>query len=221
MKTTKLLKIISGSLLFASVLTAGNYPYQQKVQVYGYDFNSNAAGYINQIVGTIADQLAQNKDFKNIKDTPIAVTSIVNLENYRETDKVGNIIEENLIHEMQVRGFKVVDYKTMPTIKIGKHGDYAFSRLLYELRKEQHINYVLAGTYTKYRNGVAVNCRLIDLKNNVVVSSAQTFIPGELLRVVDYKNGFDVYPGGKVITKVKVVKVVPKVEENTILLDSD
>ncbi len=220
MKTKKLIGLIGSSVLLSASLMAGNYPYVQNVQTYGYDFNSNAAGYINQIVGTIADQLAQNKDFKNIKDTPIAVTSIVNLENYKETDKVGNVIEENLIHEMQVRGFKVVDYKTMPTIKIGKHGDYAFSRLLYELRKEQHINYVLAGTYTKYSNGIAVNCRLIDLKNNVVVSTAQTFIPGQLLRVVDYENGFNLYPGGT-ITKVKVVKVVPKVEENTILLNSD
>ncbi|NPA82036.1 MAG: hypothetical protein GXO31_05460 [Epsilonproteobacteria bacterium] len=215
----KLSLIVSGSLLAASMLSAGNYPYHQKVQSYSYGLNANAAGYINQIVGTIADQLGQNKDFKNIKDTPIAVASIVNLENYKQTDKLGNVIEENLIHEMQVRGFKVVDYKTMPTIKVGAKGDYAFSRLLYELKKEQHINYVLAGTYTKYRGGIAINCRLIDLKTNVVVSSAQTYIPAQLVSAVDYKNGFDVYPSGGV-TKVKVVKVIPKVQENTVMLES-
>ena len=220
MKTKKLSLIALSSLLAANLLVAGNYPSARQVQTYGYGFNANAAGYVNQIVGAIADQLAQNKDFKNIKDTPIAVTSVVNLENYKETDKLGNVIEENLIHEMQVRGFRVIDYKTMPTIKIGKKGDYVFSRLLYELKKEQHINYVLAGTYTKYRGGVAINCRLIDLKNNVVVSSAQTYIPGQLISAVDYKTGFDVYPEGT-ITKVKVVKVVPKVNENTILLESD
>jgi len=217
MKINKLFVALSGSILAAGVLMAGNYPYHQKVQTFRYSFNANAAGYINQIVGSIADQLAQNKDFKNIKDTPIAVASIVNLENYKQTDKLGNVIEENLIHEMQVRGFKVVDYKTMPTIKIGKNGDYAFSRLLYELKKEQHINYVLAGTYTKYRGGIAINCRLIDLRSNVVVSSAQTYIPGQLVSAVDYKNGFDIYPGG--VTKIKVVKVIPKVTENTVKLE--
>ncbi len=214
----RLAMILGSSILAASVAVAGNYPYQQKVQTFRYGFNANAAGYINQIVGTIADQLAQNKDFKNIKDTPIAVASIVNLENYKETDKLGNVIEENLIHEMQVRGFKVVDYKTMPTIKVGEHGDYAFSRLLYELKKEQHINYVLAGTYTKYRGGIAINCRLIDLRSNVVVSSAQTYIPAQLVGAVDYKSGFDIYPGA--VTKVKVVKVIPKVQENTINLEA-
>ncbi len=191
-----------------------DYPSPRKAHLFEFGSNANAAGYINQIVGAIADQLAQNKDFKNIKDTPIAITSIVNIENLQKTDKFGNVLAENLIHEMQVRGFRVVDYKTMPTIKIGKNGDFIFSRIVSELKKAQKINYVLSGTYTKYRTGIAVNCRIIDVTTNVVKSTAQVFVPIGLINAV---NRPDAVYGKK---KSKIIKYVPKVKEHTIILEA-
>ncbi len=202
-----------GSIIFG--WGGENYPYERKAQFFRFGLNANAAGYINQIVSAIADQLAQNKDFANIKDTPIAITSIVNIENLQKTDKLGNVIAENLIHEMQVRGFRVVDYKTMPNIKIGKDGDFIFSRIVKELKRKQKINYVLSGTYTKYRTGIAVNCRIIDIRTNVVKSTAQVFIPIGLINAVNAPyNSFY----GK--TKIKYIKYVPKEKEHIVVLKS-
>ncbi len=216
MKVLKgLIALTAISLLFLNLNAGENYPYQRKVQFLKFGNNANAAGYVNKIASALADQLAQNKDFANIKDTPIAITSIVNIENLQKTDKFGNVIAENLIHEMQIRGFRVVDYKTMPNIKIGKDGDFVFSRIVSELKKRQKINYVLSGTYTKYRTGIAINCRIIDIKSNVVKSTAQIFVPIGLINAVNH-IGDDFYG----TTKIKYLKYVPKVKEHIVILKS-
>ena len=144
------------------------------------------AGRINQTVKFLADQLSQNKDFANITDSKLAITSFVNIENLRETNKLGNLISEHLIHDMQIRGYKVIDYKTMPDIEVGKHGDYAFTRTVDNLRQDIALNYILTGTYTFYADGVSLNARIIDTQTSVVVSTAQAFIPREeLIHIVD------------------------------------
>ena len=146
------------------------------------------------MASTLADQLGQNKDFTDLKNTPIAVMSIVNLTDFSKTTKTSSIITENLIHEMQVRGFKVIDYKVMPSIKIGKHSDYIFSRDLSDLRKKQNINYALSGTYSMYRGGMAINLRIVNIKNNVVLSSAQVFIPKRIIREVERESHYTGWP---------------------------
>ena len=203
-------------LFFLPLFGGENYPYAKKVQLMEFGTNANAAGYVNQIVSAIADQLGQNKDFANIKKTPIAITSIVNIENLQKTDKFGNVIAENLIHEMQVRGYRVIDYKTMPSIKVGKNGDFIFSRIVSELRKEQKINYVLSGTYTKYRTGIAVNCRIIDVSTNVVKSTAQVFVPTGLINAVNHPNSIAYNHRHK----TKIIRYVPKVKEHTVRIEA-
>jgi len=144
------------------------------------------AGRINQTVRFLADQLSQNKDFANISDSKIAITSFVDIENLKETNKIGNLISEHLIHDMQIRGYKVVDYKAMPDIEIGSNGDYAFSRSVKNLRKDISLNYILTGTYAFYADGISLNARIIDVQTSIVVSTAQAFIPKyDLQYIVD------------------------------------
>jgi TolB-like protein len=153
--------------------------------------NYNNAGRINQTVKFLADQLSQNKDFENITDSRIAITSFVNVENLKETNKLGNLISEHLIHDMQIRGYKVIDYKMMPDIEVGSRGDYAFSRQVKNLKQDISLNYILTGTYTYYSDGVSLNARIIDIQTNVVVSTAQAFIPKvDLQYIVDSMDPF-------------------------------
>lgn len=135
------------------------------------------AGIVNQLVSSLSDQLTQNKDFSNFKKAKIAITSFVCLDDLKATSRLSNILSENLIHEMQIRGYKVIDYKTMDKIKVDKTGDYLFSRDLSKLRKNLNADYALTGTYVKYRSGTVVNARIIDLKTHVVLSTAQILIP--------------------------------------------
>jgi len=144
----------------------------------------NEAGLMNKIVNDLGEQLLNNRNFKNISDNRIAITSFVPLNDFSNTSKVGNILTENLIHELQVRGFTVVDFKTMDSINIKNDGDYIFSRDTDKLRKEYNINLVLSGTCTHYKRGAVVNARIINMEDHSVVSSAQVWIPKRLINKI-------------------------------------
>jgi TolB-like protein len=148
---------------------------QSMYQMQMYD-TENVAGRINNITRFLTDQLTQNKNFYKVSEPIIAITSLVYQTDYDRTNKLGNIIAENMIHEMQVRGYRVLDYKVMPVIKITKHGDFAISRNIEKLKKKHLINYVLTGTIIEMYNGMVLNVRIVDLASNLVLSSAQAFI---------------------------------------------
>lgn len=169
-----LLKIIFTLLLLQVSL-------QAKYLTYRYSGESTAAT-LNQLVSALSDQLTQNKNFINIQDSSIAITSFVCLENFQANSRLSNILSENLIHEMQVRGYKIIDFKTMGNIQINRDGDFLFSRDITKLTKELSVAYALTGTYTRYKDGTVVNARIIDLQTHVVLSSAQIFIPRKVVK---------------------------------------
>jgi TolB-like protein len=144
-----------------------------QVQMYNTE---NVAGRVNNITRFLTDQLTQNKNFYKISEPIIAITSLVYQTDYDKTNKLGNIIAENMIHEMQVRGYRILDYKVMPVIKITSEGDFAITRNIAKLKKKHLINYVLTGTIIEMYNGMVLNVRIVDLSSNLVLSSAQAFI---------------------------------------------
>ncbi len=178
--------IIIGVITLSRGLSASDYPHSKHLkQPFYINSSIQDAGVVNQLVSAIADQLTQNKDFKDIKHKTIAITSFVCLDNLKVTSRLSNIISENLLHEMQVRGYRVIDFKTMESISVGKYGDFIFSRDTEKLRKSLEVDYVLTGTYTSYRNGVAINARIIDLKTHIILSTAQIFIPKRISKFLE------------------------------------
>ncbi len=137
----------------------------------------NASSNLNNLATFIAEQLTHNRDLINLKESRVAITSFVDLESLRETDKIGLSLSELLIHKLQLSGYKIVDFKAMNSINVAANGDHVFSRNPAELKNEFNIHYFLTGTLTKSRDGIVVNARLLDTKTLLVVSSAQAFIP--------------------------------------------
>lgn len=144
-----------------------------------------ASSNFNQIASFLANQLANNRDLKNVSDSRIAVASFVGLTSIEETDKLGLALAENLMHEMHVRGFGVVDFKTREYLRVRQGGDFVFSRDVPELRKQYNIHYFLSGTLTKNADGMVINARIIQAETGLLVSTAQAFIPNkDLSRLV-------------------------------------
>jgi hypothetical protein len=56
-------------------------------------------------------------------------------------------------------------------------GDFVLSRDFLDLNNSTPIQYVLTGTMTKHQGGFIVNARMLGMESNVVVASAQSFIP--------------------------------------------
>jgi TolB-like protein len=144
----------------------------------------NTAGTINQITKFITDQLSRNKDFKNISKSRIAVASFVTAENLGKSNKLGRMISQNMIHDLQIRGYDVVDYKTSIALRVAADGDFIFTNDKKKMKKKQAINYVVSGTMEYFGDGVTVNARIIKMKDNKVVSTAQAFIPHHIVAEV-------------------------------------
>ncbi|WED21100.1 FlgO family outer membrane protein [Vibrio sp. JC009] len=111
--------------------------------------------------------------------TPIAVTSFVDVQHMDSTNWLGNSVSEAFIHQLQQRGFKVVDFKTTGSIRVTQQGDFAISRDWSDLMQEQEIQYVLTGTMLRQEGGVIVNARVVGLRSRVVVATAQGFLPAD------------------------------------------
>ena len=180
------MRVLLLSLFITSLVYGGDFSYQSKVKTYQDNVGKvNVAGYVNRIASSIAEQLGQNKNFDNFENTPIAIMSIVDMNDFKKTTPVAKRISENLIHELHVRGYKVVDYKAMSQIEIDTNGDYVFSRAIKDLQNQRTIVYALSGTYTNYKDGMAVNVRIIDIKTSIVLSTAQVFVPKKVLKSID------------------------------------
>jgi len=180
------MRVLLISLFITSLAYGGDFSYQSNVKAYKDNVGKvNVAGYVNRITSSIAEQLGQNKNFNNSEKTPIAIMSIVDMNDFKKTTHVAKRISENLIHELHVRGYKVVDYKAMSKVEIDDNGDYVFSRAIKDLKNQRTIVFALSGTYTNYKDGMAINVRIIDIKTSIVLSTAQVFVPKKVLKSID------------------------------------
>jgi TolB-like protein len=144
-----------------------------------------AAGQLNELSRFIMDQLVQNRDIKNVLESRVAVTSFVMLDDLSKSNKFGVMLAEQMMHQMHVRGFKVVDFKSMPAIEIGEKSDHLMTRDVSKLKNELNIGYSLAGTVSAQGSGYAMNVRLIRMDDQTVVSSAQGFISDRVYKVLN------------------------------------
>lgn len=177
-----------GVLLLAPMLIGGCIGTPEKPEdlvVEPVQQSTNMGGYINEVSQAMADQLIRNTDLTQFSQNPVAITSFVNLENFDETNRVGEIIAENMVHELQVRGHKVIDFKMMPYIRVTPKGDFVRSREIEELVARHDINIVLTGTYVFHSDGLVVNARMMEFESGVVVSSAQGSVPGWYVDAID------------------------------------
>lgn len=158
-----------------------------------FDINQEApSGTLNQVIAFIANQLANNRTLMNVQDSRIAVSSFVNIDNLEETDKLGLSIAEGLMHEMHVRGFGVVDFKTRENLRIRHSGDFIFSRDVADLKRTHNVHYFLSGTITRNSDGAVVNARLVQADNSLIVSTAQGFISNKNLARLNIGHGRNV-----------------------------
>ena len=135
-------------------------------------------GNLNSRVIFLADQLVRNINNK-LKYEPVVVTTFVNLDNMKETSSLGRLIAENLIHELQVRGWKVFDIRLAKDIVVKPQGEFSITRDIRNIRNYYRVNSVITGTYAITSNSVIVNARIIDVKSGVVVSTGQIVLPIE------------------------------------------
>lgn len=136
------------------------------------------AGIFNSGVIFLADQLDRNK-VDELSSKPIIVASFSSLDNLAETTSFGRLIGEHLIHELTVRGWRVIDLRLTKSVIVNPQGEFSLSRDLNRLRDSFPVASILVGTYSRTSDGVVVSARVIDLESGKVQTSAQSRFIGD------------------------------------------
>ena len=104
---------------------------------------------------------------------PVAVATLVDLNNLYRTSPFGRYMAEALMGELQRAGIQVTEIRKSESILIKERfGEYALSRNIDEISKHSSAEYVLVGTYVTRGDYVMLNVRLVSNRNSLVVSSA-------------------------------------------------
>lgn len=136
------------------------------------------SGAFNANIIFIADQLDRNRD-DDARSKPILVTSFSNLDNLSETTSFGRLVAEQLMHELLVRGWKVVDLRLTKSVIVNQTGEFSLSRDLGRIRESFPVGNVLVGTYSRTTDGVLISARVIDVMTGHVQTSAQSRAPND------------------------------------------
>jgi TolB-like protein len=189
---TELAEIIDDGSPLASSLSFQRQFQQNKVATAAESKDSlleqnaqNATAYskdhdINYYVRGMMQDPVANLQYVN-SSTPVAVVSFVMLDsNYNDSNLLGIQIAESLIHEVHKFGIPVIDFKTTGFIRVTEQGDFAFSKDYEDFSGEMPARYIVGGTMLKHTDGYLINARIVGMKSQAVVASAQGFIPNSV-----------------------------------------
>lgn len=143
--------------------------------------NGSSGITIHQHITRLANTLFSSA--KNIKlNQSVAVgtflpVSLLNEKSKLEKNHIGLQIQESFITLGSQAGLKIIEYKTMSSIKIQPGSDVMLSRNIKNLHQKVNAQYFLTGTYSEQENSLVVNARLIELSSQSVVAAATDYIP--------------------------------------------
>ena len=117
----------------------------------------------------MADQI--HAYFRGNIAAPIAVTTFVEIDNLYQSSTFGRILAEQLISELSMRGYKVIEIRLSDAVQIMEdQGEMGLSREVNTLRGSQEIAGLVVGTYASSPSRVYVNSRIIDPRSSQVIS---------------------------------------------------
>ncbi len=120
----------------------------------------------------IADGIYDNLRVPSALDSPVIVTTFVDLNDLDKTSVFGRVMAEKLLNELTRKGFLVVEIRRAQDLFVKKSvGEMILTRDIEELAKSTRAMSILAGTYVATTRAVIINARLIDIKSPEILSS--------------------------------------------------
>ncbi|MBU1657626.1 hypothetical protein KKG72_01060 [bacterium] len=125
-------------------------------------------------VKIVADELSKGMlDYRNHK---LVLTSLVDLNNFKESSNFGRLFSESLMTQMTLRGNHVIEFRGDDIVTKTQHGEFKLNRARIQSIEDKDI-LILVGTYSKMDDSVIVNVRIIEKNSNILVSAASAYIP--------------------------------------------
>ena len=133
------------------------------------------AEVFQQAVADLAAQLNQNMGRR--AGQVFILTSFSDLNRLQESSHLGQLLSENLIHELQVRGWDLVELRLANAVSVNSAGEFGLSREHRRLKEQFQASGIITGTYSLAGRYVMVNARVMNYETGAVVSTAQVRLP--------------------------------------------
>ena len=118
--------------------------------------------------------LAQQIDeyYRGTNPGPLGVTTFVNLDDLYVTSSFGRMLGEQLMSELAMRGFDVIELRHADALRfMTLGGEFGLSRDIAAVRRERELGGIVVGTYVVSPIRVYVNARLVDPTSSMVLSA--------------------------------------------------
>ena len=135
---------------------------------------------LQQYMSALAYRLVSSAHNLNTQ-SGIAVSGFVDQQDYKSQDDFSRLLSETMMFQLNQYGLRVVDFKTLPFIRITPEGDISTSRDYRQLSGRMNAQYLVQGTISETLGGRLVNARLVSMGDNSLIASAQQFIPEYLV----------------------------------------
>ena len=163
---------------------------------------------VNHYAKWLTQDLFANIDFPNNSDVFVVANFALLDSNLNKTSHFGRQMTEAMIHEVHRTGFSVIDMKASGFMRMTETGDIFYESIDFrELSTSADASHVITGTLTKHQGGYFVNAKVVLLENKALVSSAQIFVPHDVVDAVMLEKKEE-----RKVKKVEVVKnvIAPK-----------
>ncbi|MBP9838945.1 MAG: hypothetical protein KBC84_09560, partial [Proteobacteria bacterium] len=133
------LLIVASLLIILNISTGCSKRYQDLPEFLAFpirDVKNESVGRFK--TSYMADQI--DAYFQGNLSGPIAVTTFVDLDNLYQTSTFGRILAEQMISELSMRGYKVVELRMAEALQImHDRGEFGLSRDISTLKRQQDI----------------------------------------------------------------------------------
>jgi TolB-like protein len=150
-------------------ITSGAFVYEPIVN---HD-SQTPSGVFNSSMMFLAEQLDRNL-LSQHRGRKTLVTNMVDLNDVQQTNALGRMLSEHLMHELAVRLWAVVDVRANVGLILNETGEFLLTRNTTRGHTNHSDGMVVTGTYMTTTDGVLVNLKVLDAVTSQVLSTAQT-----------------------------------------------
>lgn len=132
----------------------------------------------DELFRNLADADPENGDLAN----GVFVCTFVDLKKLTRTSSLGRYLAEQMMTEMQQRGFPVLELRKSQAVMVQeKRGEYGLSRDPAEIGQSVAAGAMLTGTYSQSSDSIIINARIMDNRSAKLLASATAIIPNNPL----------------------------------------
>ena len=112
--------------------------------------------------------------YQNLNGAIVAIADQLIVSNHF-TERKTIYLRESMFNELQIRKFKVTDFRGQDAVSVSANGEFHITRDVEKLK--DHISateYIVVGTYVKFENdSVLLNARILDSETGAIISTAR------------------------------------------------